>query len=202
MISGKFQKGFSLIEMIVVLVITASLGIAIYTTFSQGVRLWSRTAKDRGEWKVSFFMETMTEGLRNAFKDPRWMFRGDKTILDLATISFSEKSNGAGGDGRPVYFHYVFDSENKTINVQKNHFEDVFSPEPVKKDSMAALEKVRAFELEYYSYDERARKYRWSSKWDRGCFPEAVKITIEQEQDGYHKLSRMINMPTGSVCSA
>lgn len=74
-------KGFTLVEMIVAIVIAASLGAVIYTTFAQGVRLWTRAAKDRGEWKVDLWVEKMTGELRNAFQDPRWVFKGGRTEL-------------------------------------------------------------------------------------------------------------------------
>ena len=73
------NEGFTFVEMIVAIVITASLGIAVYTTFAQGVRLWTRTAKDRGEWKVDLWVEKMTEDLRNSFWDPLCPLKGTRT---------------------------------------------------------------------------------------------------------------------------
>ena len=199
---GKFRAaGFSLVEMIAVLVITASLGAVLYTTFAQGVRLWGRSAKDRGEWKVALFVEKMTGEIRNAFRDPQWVFQGNKNELNFATLSFEGKRGERQGSRLlPLYLHYLFDPASKTVSVQRYNFEDVFSPKPVPKPYSVVLDKVRTFELEYYAYDPKAKKYYWTSMWNKDCFPETIKITIEHEQTDSRKLARMIDVPVEAVC--
>ena len=190
-------KGFTLVEMIVAIVIAAFLGTVVYTTFAQGVRIWTRVAKDRGEWKVDLWVEKMTGDLRNSFQDPRWTFKGTRTELSFATL-FPDR-NGEG-EGSPAYFHYVFDSKAHALISQRYAFEDVLMSNSESKAVTSTLDNVVAFDLEYYAYDVKARAYRWQSQWNKDCFPETVKITIEPEKMNQHKWVRMISIPTEKVC--
>jgi len=189
--------------MIVVLVITATLGVVLYTTFAQGIRLWVRSAKDRGEWKVSLLTEKMIGEMRNIFMDPQWAFQGNQGELSFAALSLEgREAKGQTSKVRPVYLHYVFDAKKKTINVQRYSFTDLFSSKPVQKPYTVVLDKVRTFELQYYAYDTWEKRYHWKSIWDKKCFPETIKITIEHEQTNDRKLTRMVDMPLGNVCRA
>ena len=192
-------KGFTFVEMIVVIVITASLGTAIYATFAQGLRLWTRASKDRGEWKLDLWGERLTGDLRNAFHDPQWAMKGNQTEFFFATL---------GSDGTrlsvppvPVYFQYVFDSKAGTVISRKYAFEEVLTAaKKLPRTSDSILDRVISFALEYYTYDSRAKDYRWVSQWNKDCFPETVKITIETQSMNHHKWVRMIPMPTGGAC--
>lgn len=193
-------KGFTLVEMIVAIVIAASLGMAVYTTFAQGVRLWTRTSKDRGEWKVDLWVEKITGDLRNAFRDPRWSLKGTRTELFFPTLVHG--TSGKGTEGSPTYFRYAFDPQSRAVVFQRYAFENVLTSESKVKTSGVVLEKILAFEFEYYGYDPKVKDYRWRTEWKKDCFPETVKITIESEQMNHHKWIRMIPMPTESACPA
>lgn len=183
--------------MIVAIVITVSLATVVYTTFSQGVRLWTRAAKDRGEWKVDLWVEKMTGELRNSFQDPKWTLKGTRTELFFATLLHEGMG---GGEGIPAYFRYFFDPKSKTVVSQRYAFEDVLASPSAPKAAVASLEKILAFDLEYYAYDSRSKAYHWQSQWNKDCFPETVKITIEPEQMNHRKWIRMIPLPTERVC--
>lgn len=186
--------------MIVAIVIAASLGSAVYATFAQGVRIWTRTAKDRGEWKVDLWVEKMTEDIRNSLWDPKYPLKGTRTELFIATLTHN--AHESLREGSPVYSHYVFDSRARLLKSQKSTFGNFLMSRSAPKASTAALEKIVAFELEYYGYNPKAKVYRWESKWNKDCFPEAVKITIEPEQMNHRKWIRMISMPTENACPA
>lgn len=194
------DKGFTLVEMIVTIVITASLGVAVYSTFAQGVRLWTRTAKDRGEWKVDLWVEKMTGDIRNSFWDPKSPFRGNRKEFFLATLNHDAKKEFCLAS--PEYSHYVFDPKAGDVILQKNTFENVLISRSMAKTGVSVLEKIVAFELEYYGYDPKAKVYRWESHWNKDCFPEAVKITIEPEQMNHRKWIRMISLPAEIACPA
>ena len=185
--------------MIVAIVIAASLGTAVYTTFAQGVRLWTRASKDRGEWKVDLWFEKMTEDVRNVFLDPRWALKGTRAELVFATL---RHEGGEGSEGVPAYFRYAFDPQTKSVVSQRYAFEDVLASKSLPKAPVAVLEKIVAFNLEYYAYDPKLKAYHWYSQWNKDCFPETVKITIEPEQMNHRQWVRMISIPTERVCPA
>jgi prepilin-type N-terminal cleavage/methylation domain-containing protein len=192
-------KGFTFVEMIVVIVITASLGVAIYATFSQGVRLWTRTSGDRGEWKVDLWGERLIEGLRNAFRDPQWAMKGTSTEIFFATLE--QEKGRAFVQPVPAYFHYIFDPKAGAAVSRRYAFEEIFTAaqEPPRA-SDSVLPKVISFGLEYYGYDARAKDYRWVSQWNKDCFPETVKITIETRSMNHYKWARMVPVPAGGAC--
>ena len=192
-------RGFTFVEMIVVIMITAFLGAAVYTTFSQGVRLWTRASKDSGEWNVDLWGERLTEDLRNAFRDSKWALKGTQTELFFATSGID--ASRAWVQPVPIYLLYLFDPKTGEVISRKYAFEEALTAvkEPPKTFD-TVLKKVISFRLEYYAYDDRAKDYRWVSQWNKDCFPETVKITIETQSMHHQKWVRMIQMPTGGAC--
>jgi len=183
-------------------VITASLGLAVYTTFAQGLRLWSRAAKGRSEWKVSLFLDKLTEELRNEFSDPKWNFQGSQAGLSFATMAHGgEDPTEKGLRDHPVYLRYGFDPSNHAVTLQKFSFKDVFAPKIPAKGAVPVLEKIRAFRLEYYMYDTRAKGYRWKVSWNKNCFPGTVKVTIETDETDNQRIMRIIDAPAGEACT-
>lgn len=192
-------RGFTLVEMIVAVAITAFVGAAIFTTFAQGLRLWARATQDRGVWKIDLWGERLTEDLWNAFRDSRWIFRGTRTELFFASLR--HEGGEALSKPVPVFFHYRFDSSAGAVVSRQYAFEEMLAAaqKPL-KTSEALLERVVFFELEFYGYDAKAKDYRWFSQWNKDCFPETVKITIETKPMNHRKWVRMIQMPTGGAC--
>ena len=191
-----------MVEMIVALVISVSLGLAIYTTFGQGLRLWSRAAKGRSEWKISLFLDKFTEELRNEFSDPKWKFQGNQAGLSFATMAHEgEDPAEKGPKDRPVYLRYGFDSYNRVVTLHKYSFKEMFAPKIPAKAAVPVLEKIRAFRLEYYVYDARAKGYRWKTLWNKNCFPGTVKVTIEPDETDGRSMTRIIDAPAGESCS-
>lgn len=193
-------EGFSLVEMIVSMVVVACLGTALYATLAQGVRLWTRASKDRGEWRADLWLEKMTEDLRNTFQDPKWPFRGTRTALFFSTLVYGSDPKGSGLI--PVYFHYAFDPRIKAIIFQKYDLVRVLASRPEGSVSGTALGALTGLELEYLGYDAKIKAYQWESEWNKDCFPAAVKITIKPENINPRKWVQTIPMPAGSVCSA
>lgn len=192
------NSGFTLIEVIVVLVITASIGLAVYTTFAQGVRLWTRASKDRIEWRMDLFGEQMIEGLRNAFRDPKWPFRGTSKELLMASRDLQGESGLS--KGKPAYFRYTYEAAAKAIGLQQFVLEDILAARAMSRKSAVLLQGVLSLEFQFYGYDARAKVYRWHSQWNKDCFPETVKITIHHEQMDQRAWTRLIRMPLHGAC--
>ncbi len=188
-------RGFTLVELIIAVTITVTLGAAIYTCFAQGVRLWTRASRDRGEWKVDLWVEKMTTDLRNAVRDPQWSFKGTSKELSFATLV-----PGEYGSLTPAYFQYAFDPRIGKLLLRQYSFEEFLNRAFDSKASEPVLTKVVAFDLEYYGYDTKSRAYRWGSQWNKDCFPKTVKITIEPEQMNHRKWVRLIPLPTEIAC--
>jgi len=188
-------RGFTLVELIIAVMITVTLGAAIYTCFAQGVRLWTRASRDRGEWKVDLWVERMTTDLRNAVRDPQWGFKGTPKELSFATLV-----PGEYGSLAPAYFHYAFDRGIGQLLLKQYSFEEFLMGALDAKMPEVVLTKIVAFDLEYYGYDAKARAYRWGSQWNKDCFPKTVKITIEPEQMNHRKWVRLIPLPAEIAC--
>ncbi|MBU9889676.1 MAG: prepilin-type N-terminal cleavage/methylation domain-containing protein [Candidatus Omnitrophica bacterium] len=194
----KTRRGFSLIELIITLTITVTLGAAIYTTFAQAMRLWNRAVKTRAEWKVGLFLDQLTHEFRNEFQDPRWGFQGDRSSFTFATLGWERRNTtGKGPRVQPVYLRYGFDAKKNAVTLRRFSFEDVMSPKVPGRPAVPVLEDVRSFEVTYYVYDTLAKAYRWKYGWNKNCFPGTVKVTIEPRGIGGRKISRIIEAPAG-----
>lgn len=197
------KKGFTLVEMIVALVIFAFLGGALYTTFGQGLKIWHHAVRERAEWKIDLFFEELTEGLRNFCRDRETSFVGSKHSVQFDALTPRLVREGGETSERimrlPVSRSYAFDEAQKVITGYRKSYPEILSPPKLKKDpAFPVVEGVSAFDLEYYYYDPDRETRTWTSQWKGACPPEAVKISIGDEEG--RRMTRYLNIPSSRGC--
>ncbi len=189
------NKGFTLVEFIVAIVISATLGIAIYTVFSQGVRLWNRSLKDKFVLKSGVEVENLAGYVRNIFIDDRWRFRGSGQELFFASLDTIKR--------KPVYSRLFFLPDEKSIHISQYALEDIlrkdFDLSKQKPAKELLWRNISKMKLEYDTYDEK-KMIKWTSSWNKDCLPQSIKITMEYDFAKTKEWSRRMPLMIEKEC--
>lgn len=192
------QKGFTVVEMIVSVLILSFLGAVLYTTFSQGLKLWYESVRDRPEMDIDLFIEELTADLRNAVSLKEAPLRG--TPLSVEFLTRDRKRIGEKEVDTPARAIYFFDAKTQVIAATKVPYENVLYPPKGKTVAQAALDHVSSWKLEYYDYDTERKQEFWRTKWEKNCFPQAIKMNLQHGNMPQTNLTRVIPLPGAGVC--
>lgn len=192
------KKGFTIVELLIASSIFAVISVAVYTTFSLGMKVWHKAEKLSNEGaRVYIKIEKMNRELRETFllKEKGLFFWGSKNRMYFPAIVKSEVSN----------LYYSFDSGSLTLmkgsEVLKKILSD-FEEEKKKKeikqdDKIDGKEKERRFpqmsfylsgvpdmKFSYLGFDVKKNKSVWKDEWKEEALPLAVKteITLKDEK--------------------
>lgn len=173
------KKGFTLIEIIVVMSLFSIVGLGISSTFISGMKTWDRVRRmnlTRGN--VFFAMETMAGELRQSVDIPQINFEGEERWMSFPTR--------VGEDIFKVV--YLFDSDNKAIFRRHTRLVDVDKEKEAGDHTEKRILKADNFSLQYFSFDQERETYSWEDAWeeDNGPF-SAVRFLIEKDDETFSK---------------
>ena len=177
------RKGFTFIEIIVVLVIFSIILLAVYGVFRAGAMV-TRRSKDLPvyERKVILALERLANDLRGIcrtieFEVEEWQFNGS-----ARQISFV----GFCNDGLCFYDYKFEPSSGKFILTQSKV--DKLDEELEKTRLRELIEGIQDFDFEFLGYDRQIKDYFWNDEWeDKQELPIAVKAQINYEDETYTK---------------
>jgi hypothetical protein len=197
--------GFSLIEMILAGALVAVLGGAVYSSFSQGVRLWRYVADARPRIELDFLMDRLTLDLRNAFQDSASPFSGDsKNIRFFTMTAESGDHSSAAGFGefsRPVLVIYEYDRDRKQIIKILHEYTGLLTKR--KKPPLArkvVMEHVQNVSFSFYQGRDRFGARIWRKNWSEksNCLPQAVRMTVQLDETmKLRRADQVINVMAG-----
>ncbi len=194
------KEGFTLMEVLVSLVIISFLAGAMYTTFSQGLKLWRYAMMPRPEWEMDLFMEKFGRDLRSAFIFRPGSFKGQADLLEFSTLSSRVQTSG-GSFQIPVQTRYYFTSSENAVYAEKTDYPRMLRGAPGPAETRKALEGVSGFGLEYYARDPRTREWQWKASWDADCLPRAVKLSLDLGAGNPKKHMRFFPVPASQGCA-
>ena len=177
----KNRAGFTFLEMLLTVSIFAVAGLAVYTTFSSGMKVW-RKAKDlslksRGQ---SLKIEKMKRELRQAFifRKEEIAFSGTKVKIGLAAII----------DSKVNRLTYSFDAGQDAILRNTEKLEDILASQEGQGEMAADtpyISGVKEFSLAYFYLDPQKSAYAWKDDWQEDYLPIAMRINIGFEDEKY-----------------
>ena len=161
--------------------IFAVAGLAVYTTFSSGMKVW-RKAKDlslksRGQ---ILKIEKMKRELRQAFlfRKEEIAFSGTKVKISLAAII----------DSRVNRLTYSFDPGQNAILKNAEKLEDILASAEGASGAgtdTPYISGVKEFSLSYFYLDPQKSAYAWKDDWQEDYLPAALRIDIGFEDEKY-----------------
>ena len=189
------RKSFTFVEILIVTTLIGAVSLAIYSSLSQGIKVWQRVTGVILEEDINIFFEKFSRDLRNSIEFNKIKFIGEKDRLTFATlVASTSKQPGLNLNVGEVT--YSFDkAEQSLMRVQKN-ISQIYEEQDVAKDAL--LSTVGSLNFQYYFYDVQEEKYLWQEGWMEGHLPRAVKIEFEfNPGDSARQFVRIVRIPMG-----
>jgi prepilin-type N-terminal cleavage/methylation domain-containing protein len=187
------QKGFTLVEILIVTMILAVISLAIFSTFSNGMKIYNRVNSEATSEDLVIFCDRFGHDLRNSFNFTVINFTGKPEELEFAGIINSPRM-----EKRSVSrIKYVFDPSAEKIRRFTADYSAIYFSE---EDSFRqALDKVKSCVFSYYSFDNKTREFVWGERWDKAGLPSSVRMELEFKNNPEEKFVRTFNIPVGYV---
>lgn len=191
MMKIKTAFGFTLIEVLVVTVILAVISLAIFSTFSNGIKIYTRINSQDTLADAVIFCDRFGQDLRNSMNFTRINFIGNTEDLEFASLLNSPrmKVRSVG----PV--RYAWDSSAEKIRRFTGDYSGVYNQEEL--SSRQSLDKVKSCQFRYYYFDNQTDSFIWAGEWKKDGLPAAVRMELELENRPGSKLIRTFNIPVG-----
>ena len=189
---------FTMIEVLLVTAIFASLGLAAFTCLSNGLKMWSRSQKLTAQEDVAILLDRMSLELRNSFLFSRIPFQGEELRFSFPTV-VTTAADRAGSRAHEGYVEqigsvrYSFDpGAGRILREQANYSQAThgdFGPARVEAHG------VKEMRLRYYYSDSADPRMSTSGK-DR--IPSGVSIEIHVMENGEDRVfQRYMPVPVG-----
>jgi prepilin-type N-terminal cleavage/methylation domain-containing protein len=165
--------GFTLVELLIVSAIIAVISLAIFSSFSSGLRIWKRVSQPIAEEDASFFFERLGGELRQAVLIRDAGFQGMEGRMEFPSLIFSKRMNK-----RTVgKLAYTFDPEKGVISRSAADYSAMFtgaSPPPA-----AVLNRVSRARFSFYRFNPETRRFEWLDSLTTGEMPLAVRVELQ-----------------------
>jgi hypothetical protein len=169
------------------------IGLAIFTTLNNGIKIWQRLNQTVGQEDINIFFERIARELRNTFAFNTIRFSGENHQIAFATfltapgVSQPQQS----GIGQVVYY---YDRANKQLIKEQRNYSQLYKGDSGAKQEL--LKQINSLEFSYYYYDQESREYLWLPVWQDDYVPQAVRIKLEFDDGKQLKnITRSIDLP-------
>jgi hypothetical protein len=191
------RAGFSLMEILLVAVLLPVVGLAIFSNFNSGLKLWrSIGTPDPNEDRTIFFGRVERD-LEQGFKSKAAPFTGSSGTFSLSTIV--EGPEGLGGADSPGRAVFSYDAAGRAIVREAFDANQISEEKPGTKT--AAARDVASAHFSYLVFDKERQRFEWREEVeaDKLALPAAVRFEMELlAPDGaLEPVSRVFYIPAG-----
>jgi len=191
----RFYRAFTLVEVLLVVSLFSVTSIAIYQTFSSGLRIWDYASKFFPEEDVLLSLERMTHDLHNAFYYSIFEFKGDEHELEFTTIVTTAADPNSGATDSYVQqvgrVRYIFDEERKQIVRQQADYSQSVNK---KWQSVSVL--VSGVDKVSLTYLYRSKNRLIEQMLAKGVMPAMIRVKIDyQAEKEVRQMIRLIDIP-------
>ncbi len=186
-------RSFTLIELLIVVSMVAMIGLAVYTTFASGLKVWKRVQAEPFEEKMVIAFDKFSHDLHNAFTFTGIKFAGRKDSLTFAAVVVSR-----GFDFMPIgKVSYVFDpAANSLLRSQADMAEIFVDHSP---NDTVIIDNIVTAEFAYLRLDAATNNYIWVDDWALPALPLAVRLQVEYEHEPENLIfTKTVDIPVGA----
>ena len=187
------NRGFTLVEILIVLVMLSIIGLTIFTTLNNGIRIWQRLNQVVNQEDINILFERIARELHNTFKYSTIKFLGEEAKISFATFITTVGSiqPQETGIGQAIYY---YDDASRQLIREKRNYAQIYKGMSGSKEKL--LKDVESLKLSYYFYDQEHGEYLWQEEWQEEGLPSAVRIELQfQNGQKSEKIIRTINIP-------
>ena len=184
------QNAYTLIEMLLVVSILSTMGLALFHALSSGLSIWERSRRFVVEEDIAIFFDKIGQDLRNSFPYSKMPFVGKGTLLRFPTrIKFSRAQDPEVQE-RMGEVEYSFDPIKKSLTRGQLSYGQALRGDAGKERLLLTLVEVH-FVYYFLEGDKAVLK-----KEIDAAMPRAVAIEVEF-LDGRQKriLRKLVNLP-------
>jgi prepilin-type N-terminal cleavage/methylation domain-containing protein len=185
----KTKYGFTLVELLIVTVILAIISLAIFSTFSNGIKIYNRINSEGTLADLVIFCDRFSLDLSNCINNSLIKFIGKPEELEFASVLNSPRMQK-----RTVSrIRYAWDSSSEKIKRFTYDYSGVYNQEEV--PSRQSLDKIKSCVFRYYYLDNQTRDFAWAEEWNKESLPVAVRMEVELTDNLETKITRTFNIP-------
>ena len=191
---GNGRRGFSLLELLLVMGLAPILFFSVFSNFNTGVKLWAKIVQQTPEEDLNIFSFKVRRDIEHVLPFSPVPFEGDeRQIVFPAAVETKPELGGKHGIGEIRLFYDT--SANAIVREERNLSE--FYRDAAGRHSVL-LRNVSAFEFSYLSKDPLQSTHTWTEYWKPSPknLPVAVKMSFELEHVP-GKLERVVFVPIG-----
>jgi len=170
------ERGFSLVELLLVMTLAPIIFFAVYSNFSSGVRLWQRLQVGTPEEDQAIFRLKTQRDFQNVLRYAPIPFTGEKEEVFFATGI--EADDTLGGKRAIGQVHYFYDESAKAVARETKDFNQIYRETGGQIILMA--QNVRSLEMSYLVKDPLEDDYIWKEEFrpeKAGDLPLAVRLS-------------------------
>jgi len=197
----KPDAGLTLIELLLAMALSISIGVSVYKAFSSGVEIWewNRTARVSGD--ASIFIERIADDLRNSMNYTSVPFEGSGSrisffVHNTGYLFHAPDNISSSGDEEAdaiCKIEYDFDpSKNRFTRRQYDH------NSVDKGKGRVTVQNIDAARFIFYLQDPEKGDVMPVSAWN-GVLPRAVavEITIKDKYGKERLFTKILDIPDG-----
>lgn len=189
------NNAVTLIELLIVSVIISVVGLAIYSSFAGGLKVWKRVNTGiEGEDLVLFFAR-FSQDLRATVSLKNNVFLGRDDTMEFPVIAGSRRMGLASSVGR---VSYVFNQEAGTVTRSEQDYSALFAGTGA-QEPREMLRGIADLRMSYYCFDPAEGGFVWLDKWPYLRPPLAVRMELRRAGAGEEEaVRRSFFIPVGS----
>lgn len=168
------KRGFTLIEMLSVSILLGIIGLAVFTTLNNGLKIWQVLTRESPEEDFLLLSEKFSRDLKNGFRYTGMKFKGTPDRVSFPSFITLPGTKDNACIGQITYF---FDTLTQSVKRSQATYSEVYQHKRTPEQTL--VKNVKNLTFLYYVYDEDTKSYQWKDTWDEEKkLPVSVKITV------------------------
>ena len=194
---SKNKKAMTMVEALLVVALFSTLSIAVFQTFSNGLKIWNYGTASFKEEDVLVFLDKLSNDLRNSLLFSTIPFKGDSKSIECVSLVMlksdpksSEQRLHARQIGKVKYF---FDkNKRKIFRAQANYGQAL---KGVYQDPRALVDGVESLTFRYlYKQGEELLV----ASQAKNILPAMIEVSVRYQTDNdVRKMVKRIDIPIG-----
>lgn len=192
-------RGFSLLELLLVMTLAPIVFFAVYSNFSTGVRLWQRLEVETPEEDQALFLTKARRDFENMMRYASVEFEGSSDEVTFA--SGIQADSALGGERAIGEVRYFYDARARGIARQVKDVSEIHEEKEGKKSLL--LTGVGSLGISYFVFEPSTSKYEWKDAFlpeKPGDLPMAVRLSYSLDE-GAGSVEQTFFVPSGGTLS-
>lgn len=181
--TAKNRRGFTLIELLITSSIIAMIALAVFSTFSMGIRAYKRMRySGLAQADCLLSLEKMEKDLHNALNFSGIDFIGENKKVSFAGLVGPQPNSALGR------ITYYLDAKNNSLMKEEGLYpvssQGTYGVYPNGSLNLKALASIKDIVFTYYYFEPQAQQYVWEDSWQSvNGIPKAVRVKVTFKGD-------------------